>query len=606
MGGYRNQVQAIANLIKPFRSWNWLGMGGTSLLIGILELTRQRAIPTPTPFLLLLTAVVLSSTFGGLWTGLSSAALAVAYVIYAAFQGFGPETLTGGPLQVATGSALLVGLGLLEGWHHDRSRKLQHALQSLGSSLDCQVEQRTEELVAVNQRLLQEISDRQQIQSQLLHNSTHDGLTGMPNRSLLLQRLDLALQRLKRYPQRCFAVLFVDLDRFKPVNDSLGHEVGDQLLIAIGQRLSAIMRATDLAARLGGDEFVLLLEDLQSIDEAIQFAERVMQSLQAPFRISSHDLFISASIGIVLGHSHYQRGADLVRDADIAMYRAKSRGKARYAIFQPTMHAKALQRLYLEEDLRRALEHQEFCLYYQPLLSLADMNLVGFEALLRWQHPQHGLLAPLEFMAIAEETGLAAALGQWVLTTACCQIAQWTASRELATERLILHVNLSAQQLQDGQIIQQVALALDDSRLAAQQLVLELTEAMVLADVTAHLPILEQLQAQSLQLSLDDFGSGYSSLRYLHQMPIHFLKISRAFVQRLMQSERHQQLVATLIHLSHQLGMTAIAEGIETAEQLTCLRSLGCEFGQGYLFAKPLAPDDAKRYMQRVAHQRLA
>lgn len=581
-------------------------MGGTSLLIGILELTRQRAIPTPTPFLLLLTAVVLSSTFGGLWTGLSSAALAVAYVIYAAFQGFGPETLTGGPLQVATGSALLVGLGLLEGWHHDRSRKLQHALQSLGSSLDCQVEQRTEELVAVNQRLLQEISDRQQIQSQLLHNSTHDGLTGMPNRSLLLQRLDLALQRLKRYPQRCFAVLFVDLDRFKPVNDSLGHEVGDQLLIAIGQRLSAIMRATDLAARLGGDEFVLLLEDLQSIDEAVQFAERVMQSLQAPFRISSHDLFISASIGIVLGHSHYQRGADLVRDADIAMYRAKSRGKARYAIFQPTMHAKALQRLYLEEDLRRALEHQEFCLYYQPLLSLADMNLVGFEALLRWQHPQHGLLAPLEFMAIAEETGLAAALGQWVLTTACCQIAQWTASRELATERLILHVNLSAQQLQDGQIIQQVALALDDSRLAAQQLVLELTEAMVLADVTAHLPILEQLQAQSLQLSLDDFGSGYSSLRYLHQMPIHFLKISRAFVQRLMQSERHQQLVATLIHLSHQLGMTAIAEGIETAEQLTCLRSLGCEFGQGYLFAKPLAPDDAKRYMQRVAHQRLA
>jgi diguanylate cyclase (GGDEF)-like protein/PAS domain S-box-containing protein len=427
-----------------------------------------------------------------------------------------------------------------------------------------------------------DIHDRKQAEDQLMHNALHDRLTDLPNRALLMERLELSLNRASRHAHSRFAVLFLDLDRFKLINDSLGHLAGDQLLIAIAARLATIIRPTDLLARLGGDEFVLLLEDIEGIQEAVQVATRILEQMRSPFAISGREVFMTASIGIVFNSPSYREGAELLRDADTAMYQAKTLGKSRYAIFDPLMHQAALEQLHLESDLRKALKHQQFVLYYQPIIDLATETLSGFEALIRWQHPERGLLSPAQFIPQAEETGLIIALGQWVLQEACRQTQQW---QTRFNQMLIkVSVNLSVKQLKEPNFLEQVDQVLATTGLPGQNLTLEITESMLIDGVEAAIRLLEQLRSRAIQIDIDDFGTGYSSLSYLHQFPIHALKVDRAFTQGI---DQNADIVRAIIALGQALELAVIAEGIETPTQLSILKALGCRYGQGYYLGTP-------------------
>ncbi|GAB4133978.1 MAG: hypothetical protein Fur0046_05330 [Cyanobacteria bacterium J069] len=433
-----------------------------------------------------------------------------------------------------------------------------------------------------------DIHDRKQTEDQLLHNALHDNLTNLPNRTLLMERLKLSLSRAGRYDGFYFAVLFLDLDRFKLVNDSLGHLVGDQLLVAIAFRLNQIIRPTDLLARLGGDEFVILLDDIENAQEAVQVATRILESLQTPFTLESREVFISTSIGIVLSSPDYCDGAELLRDADTAMYRAKSQGKSRYEIFNPVMHQEVLKRLHLESDLRQALKQGEFVLCYQPILSLSTGTLMGFEALVRWQHPQRNMVFPDEFIPIAEETGLIVPLGHWVLGEACRQIAQWQTqfSTQVAPELpLRVSVNLSVKQLQESGLLSFIDEILAQHGLSGNCLTLEITESMLIDNSETVIALLHELRSRSINIDIDDFGTGYSSLGYLRHLPIHALKIDRTFTQTL---SLNADIVRAIIALGHALNMDVVAEGIETPDQRALLQTLSCEYGQGYHLGKPL------------------
>ena len=433
-----------------------------------------------------------------------------------------------------------------------------------------------------------DVTERIQVQNQLEHQALHDALTGLPNRHLLIERLELAINRAKRLENYHFAVLFLDLDRFKVINDSLGHLVGDKLLIAIAQKLQATLRGIDLVARLGGDEFVILLEEIKDIQEAIRATERIFAALQTPLMLEDREVYMTASIGIVLGTADYTQASDLLRDADIAMYRAKTMGKARYEIFDTAMHTQALSRMHLENDLRRAIECQEFVLHYQPIVALDTGNLIGFEALIRWQHPTQGLKFPEDFIPIAEETGLITALDYWAMGTACAQLATWqTAFPELSS--MSLSVNLSAQDLRRSDLLDQVDRVLSQTHLKGNYLTLEITESMLIEDIESTIILLSQLKARGIQISIDDFGTGYSSLSYLHRLPVDSLKVDRSFVNQIQAGKRNHQIVATIMALSNQLELKVIAEGIETQQQLERLQQLGYKFGQGYLFSKPLS-----------------
>ncbi|WP_430710590.1 EAL domain-containing protein [Nodosilinea sp. AN01ver1] len=432
-----------------------------------------------------------------------------------------------------------------------------------------------------------DITDQMRVQQQLEHDATHDGLTGLPNRSLLLERLNLAIRRVQRDDEVSFAVLLIDLDRFKVINDSLGHEAGDRLLKLITQRLGTAIRGIDLAARLGGDEFVLLLEDTDGLAAAVRVAERILASFQTAFALGSEAVVVGASIGIVLGDRSYSDGMDILRDAEIAMYSAKQNHHSGYVIFNQAMHQQALQRLTLENALRVALEQQELALRYQPIVDLATGHLVGFEALVRWQHPEKGMISPADFIPIAEATGLVVPLGAWVLKTACQQLADWQ-RRFPGTAALKMSVNLSVQQLQEANLVAQVQQVLADTGLAGQCLALEITESMFMADIEAINGRLQQLNDLNVQISIDDFGTGFSSLSYLHRLSVNNLKIDRSFVSNLFESQRNLNVARTIVNLSQHLGLTTIAEGIETPEQLQQLQALGCQLGQGYLFNAPV------------------
>lgn len=443
-----------------------------------------------------------------------------------------------------------------------------------------------------------DVTERIQAQNQLKHDALHDALTGLPNRHLLMERLELAINRAKRLEGYRFAVLFLDLDRFKVINDSLGHLAGDQLLVAIAQKLQSMLRNLDLVARLGGDEFVILLEEIQDIQEAVHATERIFAALQTPFIVEEREVYTTFSIGIVLGTKGYAQASHLLRDADIAMYRAKHKGKARYEIFDTEMHAQALNRLHLENDLRRAIEHQEFVLHYQPIVALNTGCLIGFEALIRWQHPTQGLKSPGDFIAVAEETGLITRLDYWALWTACHQLVAWkTTFPELSVMKI--SVNLSAQDLQRSDLLEEVDRILAQTRLQGCYLTLEITESMLIEDVESTIRLLSQLKERKIQISIDDFGTGYSSLSYLHRLPINNLKVDRSFVNQIQTGNcnRNHQIVKTIMALSNQLGLNAIAEGIETPQQLEQLRCLGYKFGQGYLFSKPLSPEATETLM---------
>ncbi len=448
---------------------------------------------------------------------------------------------------------------------------------------------------------IQDITDRKRAEQKLAHDALHDSLTGLPNRALFMDHLKMAIARASRLSEKVFAVLFLDFDRFKVVNDSLGHLVGDKLLIAIARRLEGCLRPADTIARLGGDEFTILLEEIKSTDEATQLAERIQKELTAPFNINDHEVYIAASIGIASSQIGYQKPEEILRDADTAMYHAKSLGKARYVLFDKRMHTQALKTLQMETDLRHAVERQEFFLVYQPIVSLRTLRLIGFEALLRWQHPERGIVSPAEFIPVAEETGYIAQIGEWTLEEACRQIQRW---QQHLPEKLpfAVSVNLSGKQLVRGDLQEKVLQILERTKTDPQQLKLEITESVVMENIETASGILEELRSLGIQLSIDDFGTGYSSLSYLHRLPIDTLKIDRSFVQQMTENGENAEIVRTIIALAKNLNMAVIAEGVETGEQLCNLQQLDCENGQGYLFSKPIGADEAGKLVSSSHH----
>src|SRR5215213_2054953 len=434
-----------------------------------------------------------------------------------------------------------------------------------------------------------DVTERKALVEQLSYQAFHDLLTGLPNRALFMDRLEHASSRANRRGSKV-AVLFTDLDNFKVINDSLGHEVGDQLLVAVAERLKACLRPEDTAARLGGDEFTILVEDIAGIGEVVQIAERIAETLQPPFALEDQEVFATASTGIALNSPAQEQAADLLRHADLAMYRAKRRGKARYEVFEPSMDAKALERLMLETGLRRALVRQQFRVYYQPIMALENDKIAGVEALVRWEHPQRGLLLPEEFISVAEETGLIVRIGQWVLREAGKQARIWR-ERYPGTPPLTISVNLSTREFFHPKLVAEV---LDESDIDPASLQLEITEgALTTNGMSSTDRTLRNLKRMGVQLAIDDFGLGYSSLSYLKRFPVDFLKIDRSFIAGLKRepngvSTKDTEITKAMIELTHALGFKVIAEGVETSEQLAQLRDMKCDFAQGNYFSEPL------------------
>ena len=445
--------------------------------------------------------------------------------------------------------------------------------------------------------VLVDITDRIRIRT-LQHDVQHDALTGLANRNLLMQRLELALQRAARHPDFCFALLFVDLDRFKAINDNLGHRVGDQVLIAVAEQLQTFVRRVDLAARLGGDEFVILLENMNGLHQPVQIAERITETFRQPLKlVSGQTLFISASIGIAAGSAHYGSAQELLHDADIAMYRAKTRPTHCIQIFDPDMRAEATERLRLEQELRQAVESDRgLMLYFQPIVELDSGELWGLEALLRWQHPRHGLLAPATFITVAEETGLIVALSDWVIQQACRQCRQWQ-QRFPRVQALRVSINLSPWQCQQDGLPDKLRTVLAETRLPGHCLNLELTEQHLMADPEGFLRLLAELDGLGVGLAIDDFGTGFSSLSYLHRFNLQQLKLDTGLVGGIHVHEHAGEIVLSILDLARRLRLVTVAEGIETTAQRDFLQESGCRLGQGRLFSAPLPASELAVYL---------
>jgi diguanylate cyclase (GGDEF)-like protein len=443
------------------------------------------------------------------------------------------------------------------------------------------------EVSQAKEQLQVELIERKRAEEQLVYTALHDPLTDLPNRILFMDRLRHAMERAKRHKDHKYAVLFLDLDRFKVVNDSLGHNIGDQLLIESASRLMACLRTEDTVARLGGDEFVILLEDVQDSADAIRVAERMQNDLALPYDLEGHRVNVFVSMGIVLSGADYEQPDDILRDADIAMYRAKGQGLGRFEIFDPQMLDRVMTRLESEIDLRKALERQEFIVHYQPILDMRTRRIVGFEALVRWQHPTKGLIPPAEFIPTSEETGLIVPIGYWVLDEACHQIREWQVQFPTIPP-LTVSVNLSTRQCSQPDLLEKIADVLQKNELDGSCLKLELTESLIVEDSEYISAMLSKLRELGIQVQIDDFGTGYSSLGYLHTLPIDTLKIDRGFISRLGTSNNGSEIVRTILALAHNLGMKVVAEGVETDEQLSNLEVMDCEYVQGFLFAKPV------------------
>jgi diguanylate cyclase (GGDEF)-like protein/PAS domain S-box-containing protein len=443
-----------------------------------------------------------------------------------------------------------------------------------------------------------DITDRKYAEAKLLHNAFYDPLTNLPNRALFLERLRFAVERAKRHADYLFAVLFLDLDRFKNVNDSMGHMAGDQLLVFIARRIEEGRRSTDMVARLGGDEFVVLLDEINSSDDAVSIANWLQEALRQVFHLDGREVEMTASIGIVLSTNGYERSEDVLRDADIAMYSAKANGKDRYEIFDPSMRTRVLERIELEADLRRALSSKELIVYYQPIISLANGHLVGFEALARWLHPKLGLLQPSEFIPLAEETGLIIGLDRWVMREACHQMHTWHQEIPSLAE-LTISVNLSGKQIVQPDLVATIQSILEETQLNPKKLKIEMTENVIMDNSELTVAVFKKLQALGVQVQIDDFGVGYSSLNYLSQFPINALKIDQTFVRN-MNNNNQSEIVQAIVTLTHRLGVGVIAEGMETMNQMMRLKELGCEFGQGYLVSVPLANQAAEDILRSM------
>jgi diguanylate cyclase (GGDEF)-like protein len=397
----------------------------------------------------------------------------------------------------------------------------------------------------------------------------------------------------KRNKHHLFAVLFLDLDRFKNINDSFGHLTGDEVIVSVAKRLRSYIRLDDTVARFGGDEFVVLLGNIKEVSDATNIAERIITILKEPFHLMHHELYISITIGIAIGTYEYQQPEEILRDADTAMYNAKLRGKACYLIFDKSMHVNALDRLELEIDLRHAIERKEFVLYYQPIIILENRSIMGFEALIRWQHPQRGFLLPMEFIPLAEETGLIIPLSLWIIREACRQMRLWQ-QQVLPESPLIISINISPKHFKNANFVDQIITILDETTLNPEHLALEITETVIMDNTDHMIAVLSQLKDLGVKIHIDDFGTGYSSLSYLQRFPINTLKIDQSFIGRLGGPGKDMEIVQTIINMAKNMKMHVIAEGVEKAENLKTLENMKCEYAQGYFFSHPLNVNEAE------------
>jgi diguanylate cyclase (GGDEF)-like protein len=475
-------------------------------------------------------------------------------------------------------------IGMTIGWTHDL--------------LD-RVNNQAAELHEERRSLQEEMGKRMEMEERLTHEALHDPLTNLANRRLFLNRLEHALEWNKRHPDDLFAVVYLDFDRFKVINDSLGHNTGDLLLVAVARHLKASVRAMDTVARMGGDEFAILVEAVNSNDEILAVVERLRESLTAPFEVRGNKATMTASIGVVLNLLQYARPEDILRDADIAMYSAKAAGRNRYKVFDMAMREQAEDVLILESGLRNAIQNSEFRLHYQPILSLSTQKITGFEALLRWDHPRRGLLYPGEFLKVAEESGLIIPIGVWVIYEACRQMKQW--QTEFHTEPpLTISVNLSSRQFSQPDLIVQIEAVLEKTGLSASSLLVELTETTMVEDIEQAVTKIDQLHKLGVGIEIDDFGTGYSSLGYLRHLPVNSLKMDRSFTNSLDVGKNGIPIIRAIIAMAGSLGLKVVAEGIETAEQAARLTELKCDYGQGYYFKTPIDGDAAEKLIRET------
>ena len=466
--------------------------------------------------------------------------------------------------------------------HHLALQAMNHQISQLNTELEQQVKERTQQL--------------EEVHAKLTKLAYHDELTGLPNRTLFIDSLEEALKNAQADSSYRFGLLYIDCDRFKVVNDSLGHSVGDRLLAAVARRLSEDLPEVNILARLGGDEFAILLANIREIQPAVEVAEKVIETLSNPFKLQTYDVYVNASIGIVLSNSSYTEPQQILRDADAAMYRAKKQGN-RYQVFDPAMHQKAVKTFQIETDLRKAISLNELRLNYQPIIDLKTGKLIGFETLARWYHTNRGLISPVEFIPVAEETGLIVPLGYWILEQACQQLKTWQMNG-LADEQIAVNVNLSTRQISQIDLISQIDEILQKTDLDSNYLKFEITESAIMENQQKAQNILEKLRDRRINICLDDFGTGYSSLSYLDCFSIDTLKIDKSFTGRLNGTSEQMGLVPVIINIAHHMGMTVVAEGVETEEQLNQLKELDCDFGQGYFFAKPLDVESATKLLE--------
>ncbi len=474
-------------------------------------------------------------------------------------------------------------------------RQHELALESAHAELEQRVAERTAELAEANSALAREIVERKAAERRLTELAFRDGLTGLANRSLFMLHLKRVLGRSRRRSGEAFAVLMIDVDRFKVINDSLGHLAGDAFLVALAGRITECVREVDTVARFGGDEFAILLDDVSDVKDATRMTERLLKALDSPFVVEGKEVFASLSIGITMMSERYTRADELLRDADAAMYRAKAEGGRRYHVFDVAMHANVVAQLHLEGELRRALERNEFRVHYQPIVSLTRSQVHAVEALVRWQHPERGLLSPADFIPLAEETGLIRPLGRWVFRESCRQLGAW---QRAGFGGLMMSVNVSAREFADPELTQQIEEAAKDAQVDFSDIAIELTESVVMSGVGAT-DTLARLAGLGLSISLDDFGTGYSCLSYLHRFPVSNLKIDRSFVSRIGARDDRAEIVHTIVEMAHNLDMSVTAEGVETLEQLERVRTLGCDQAQGYHLARAMEAGAAEHFLRQ-------
>jgi diguanylate cyclase (GGDEF)-like protein/PAS domain S-box-containing protein len=445
-----------------------------------------------------------------------------------------------------------------------------------------------------------DISVRKAAEAKLQHDAFYERLTGLPNRALFMDRLKSAIERVKRRKDYVFAVLFLDLDQFKNINDTFGHPIGDQLLIAVGTMLRNNLRATDTVARLGGDEFVILLEDLKDANAAASISEWILKKFSTPIRVSEHEIYVTTSIGIVLSTLGYNQPEDILRDADIAMYAAKARGKATFEVFNPSMRENILTRVALEADLRQAARNGQLTVYYQPIISFITGQLIGFEALVRWMHPDRGLIEPPGFLNLAQETGLIITVDRWVIEEACRQTREWQLRFQLDPPFKI-NVNVNSKLIGRPDTVDFIKNILQKTGLSENSLILEITESVMMDTDESVANTINELRKMGIEVHIDDFGTGYSSLAYLRHFPVNALKIDRSFIQQIGEKGENTEIARTIIGLAKDLGLQAFAEGVETRSQLAELRAMGCDYGQGFLFSTPMDKEKTALLLEQIS-----